>query len=68
MAGFSVRLNDLSLDQIKSSLATINGNLVKQIGKRPITEDERQVALSRITPAAHLEELADCDLVIETAG
>jgi 3-hydroxybutyryl-CoA dehydrogenase len=68
LAGFSVRLNDLTLDQIKSSLATINGNLAKQTSKGAISEEERQAALARISPAARLEELADCDLVIETAA
>jgi len=68
LAGLSVRLNDISPDRIKSSLATINGNLAKQVGKQLITEDARQRALELISPAESIEGLADCDLVIETAA
>ena len=68
LSGFSVLLNDLSLDRIKSSLATINGNMARQVGKSLISEDERKAALARITPAERLDALGDCDLVIETAS
>src|SRR6266542_4142495 len=65
LSGFSVLLNDLSAERIKSSLATINGNMARQLAKNLISEDERKSALARITPADQLESFADCDLVIE---
>jgi 3-hydroxybutyryl-CoA dehydrogenase len=68
LSGFAVLLNDLTLERIKSSLATINGNLAKQVAKGLISEDERHAALARIAPADRLEALAACDLVIETAA
>ena len=68
LSGFSVLLNDLSLDRVKSSLATINGNMARQVGKNLITEEERKAALARITPAEKLDALGNCDLVIETAA
>ena len=68
LSGFSVLLNDLSAERIKSSLATINGNMARQLAKNLISEDERKSALARITPADQLESFADCDLVIETAA
>jgi len=61
-------LNDLSTDRIKSGLATINGNMARQVSKKLISEDERQSALERIIPAENLDAMADCDLVIETAS
>jgi len=67
LAGFDVVLNDVSADRIKSALATINGNLSRQVAKKTITEDVRKAALGRITSTAVLDDLADCDLVIETA-
>jgi len=67
LAGFSVLLNDLAPDRIKEGLATINGNMARQVGKKVITEDQRQAALGRIAPAEKLEQLGDCDLVIESA-
>ncbi len=67
LAGFSVMLNDVAPDRIKASLATINGNMAKQVGKKLITEDDRKAALSRIKAAEKYDDLATCDLVIETA-
>jgi 3-hydroxybutyryl-CoA dehydrogenase len=48
-------------------MATINGNLSRQVVKNIITEDARKKALDRIVPAETIDGLADCDLVIETA-
>jgi 3-hydroxybutyryl-CoA dehydrogenase len=67
LAGYSVLLNDISADRIKAGMATINGNMARQIGKKSITEDDRKSALTRIKPAEKYEALSDCDLVIETA-
>jgi len=68
LSGFSVLLNDISSDRVKSSLATINGNMARQVGKNLISEEDRKAALGRITPAEKLDALGDCDLVIETAA
>ena len=68
LSGFSVLLNDVALDRVKSSLATINGNMARQVGKNLISEEDRKAALGRITPAEKLDALADCDLIIETAS
>ena len=68
LAGFTVLLNDISPDRIRSGLATINGNMARQVTKQLITEDDRRAALERIQPVEALEGLGDCDLVIETAA
>ena len=67
LSGFNVLLNDVSADQIKSGIATINGNMARQVAKNTLKEEERKAALSRIHGAETLEALGDCDLVIETA-
>ncbi|PAY11090.1 3-hydroxybutyryl-CoA dehydrogenase [Bradyrhizobium sp. UFLA03-84] len=67
LAGFDVVLNDVSGDRLKSALATINGNLTRQVAKKAISETERKQGLDRITSAETIDALADCDLVIETA-
>ena len=64
---FDVVLNDVSADRLKSGMATINGNLSRQVAKKVITEDTRKQALARIALAETMEGLADCDLVIESA-
>jgi 3-hydroxybutyryl-CoA dehydrogenase len=67
VAGLNVRLNDLTLDRINQGLATINGNLARQVSRGAISEEDRKEALGRITAAETYEALADCDLVIEAA-
>ncbi len=67
LAGFDVKLNDVSPDRIKAGIATINGNMARQVGKKRITEDERQAGLKRIGTAETIDALGDCDLVIEAA-
>src|ERR1700729_217879 len=60
LAGFDVVMNDVTADRLKSGMATINGNLSRQVAKKAITDDARKQALARIT-------IADCDMVIESA-
>ncbi len=67
LAGFDVKLSDLSPDRVKASIATINGNMARQVSRKRITEEERQTALKRITPVDGYDALGDCDLVIEAA-
>jgi 3-hydroxybutyryl-CoA dehydrogenase len=67
LAGFNVSLYDVATDRIKAGIATINGNMARQVGKHLIAEDDRKAALARIRPAETLDALANCDLVIETA-
>src|SRR5438094_6293506 len=67
LAGFEVKLNDLSSDRVKAGIATINGNMARQVSRKRITEEERQAALKRISPAESFDAFGDCDLVIEAA-
>jgi 3-hydroxybutyryl-CoA dehydrogenase len=67
LAGYSVLINDVSGDRIKEGLATINGNMTRQVARNAISEDQRKSALALIKPAEKYDALAGCDLVIETA-
>src|SRR3954469_21635416 len=67
LSGFDVLLNDVSGDRIKAGLATINGNMARQVSKNAISEEARKTAIGRIKPADKYEAFANCDLVIETA-
>jgi 3-hydroxybutyryl-CoA dehydrogenase len=67
LSGLDVLLYDVSSDRIKSGLATINGNLARQVSRKLIGEQDRQAALARIAPAETMDALGDCDLVIESA-
>src|SRR3982750_1259962 len=66
LAGFDVVLNDVAADRLKSAMATINGNLSRQVTKKIITEDAKKQALERIKSDENIDGLADCDLVIES--
>ncbi|WP_243369674.1 3-hydroxybutyryl-CoA dehydrogenase [Microvirga solisilvae] len=67
LAGFNVRLHDLSDDRINAGLATINGNMARQVSKGAVTDSDRQAALERIKPARGYDDLSVCDIVIEAA-
>jgi 3-hydroxybutyryl-CoA dehydrogenase len=67
LAGLDVVLNDVTADRLKSGMATINGNLSRQVAKKVISEETRNTAIGRIKLTDTLDGLADCDLVIETA-
>ena len=67
LAGYSVMMNDVSGERIKAGMATINGNMARQVSRKAITEDQKKSALALIKPAEKYDELSSCDLVIETA-
>jgi 3-hydroxybutyryl-CoA dehydrogenase len=67
LAGIPVVLNDVAATRLKEALATINGNMARQVSRKRITEDDKTAALKRISTADNYDGLADCDLVIEAA-
>jgi 3-hydroxybutyryl-CoA dehydrogenase len=68
LAGFDVKLHDVAPDRVKAAIATINGNMARQVQRKRITEEQRQAALKLIGNADTLDDLSDCDLVIEAAA
>jgi 3-hydroxybutyryl-CoA dehydrogenase len=67
LAGLNVLLNDIAAERISEGIATISGNLARQVSRQRISDAEREAALKRIMPAKAVGDLADCDLVIEAA-
>lgn len=66
-AGFDIRLHDVAEERINAALATIDGNMARQVSKGALADEERRAAISRIKPAVGLADLGECDLVIEAA-
>ncbi|MBO6903054.1 MAG: 3-hydroxybutyryl-CoA dehydrogenase [Rhizobiaceae bacterium] len=66
-AGFDVLLHDISAEQIEHGIATISGNMARQVSSGKLDEKDRKAALSRIRPAETMQDLAGCDMVIEAA-
>ncbi len=66
-ANYSVILFDQSADAVKQAFARIEKGLNRLVEKEAITAEAAQAAVSRLTPAGSVQELKDCDLVIEAA-
>jgi 3-hydroxybutyryl-CoA dehydrogenase len=67
LAGHDVVMYDINSDRVEAGLATITGNLARQVQKGLIDDAARQAALGRISSSAAVEGLVECDLVIEAA-
>ena len=67
LAGMPVVINDIQAARLKDALATINGNMARQVARKRITEDDKLAALKLITTAETYDGLSDCDIVIEAA-
>jgi 3-hydroxybutyryl-CoA dehydrogenase len=67
LAGYDVRLNDLSLDRIEAGLAVIERNLARQVSRGIIDDAAMKSALSHIKAAESLADIGTSDLAIEAA-
>ena len=67
LAGYDVLLHDVSPDRIEAGIATISGNMARQVHSGKLEDGIRSAALGRISPAVELSDLAGADLVIEAA-
>jgi 3-hydroxybutyryl-CoA dehydrogenase len=67
LAGFSVLLHDAAPDRLEKGIATINGNMARQVSSGKLQEEERAAAMKLIRAAKSTEDLAGVDLAIEAA-
>jgi 3-hydroxybutyryl-CoA dehydrogenase len=67
VAGYRVHIYDLSQERIESGLATINGNLARQVSSGKMSDEDRKTALALISGSGDINDLAPMDLVIEAA-
>ena len=65
--GYDVVLNDIDEAALDRAIATIRGNLERQLRRGVIADRDVDDALSRITPSLGLEPMQECDIVIEAA-
>ncbi|WP_420345404.1 3-hydroxybutyryl-CoA dehydrogenase [Pelagibius sp.] len=68
LAGYDVKLADISEDQAKAALDVIARNMDRQVKRGKIEAAEKDAALARIAPGGGLEMFGDSDLVIEAAS
>ena len=65
--GFDVIVHDISLERAEAGIATIMGNMNRQVAKGKIQESDRDAALDRISPSMDYARLVETDMVIESA-
>jgi 3-hydroxybutyryl-CoA dehydrogenase len=64
--GYEVVLRSRSQEGADKMLKGLETSLAKQVDKGKLTDSERDAALALVSGVTDLEELADCDLVVES--
>ncbi|WP_192182500.1 3-hydroxybutyryl-CoA dehydrogenase [Mesorhizobium amorphae] len=67
LSGYKVLIYDISLERIEKGIATVSGNMARQVGSGKLEEKLRNEAMARISAAPAMADLAGADLVIEAA-
>ena len=62
-----VIIRDIAPEQLERAIQTIDKNLSRSVKKERMTEEEKQAVLENIKTTDKLEDVKDCDLVIEAA-
>ena len=64
-AGYDTVVREVSDDLVKKGLSRIEGSLGKAVEKGKLAAADRDAAWKRISSTTRLEDLSDCDLIIE---
>ncbi|WP_200835016.1 3-hydroxybutyryl-CoA dehydrogenase [Phyllobacterium salinisoli] len=67
LAGYDVFLHDALSERLENGIATINGNMARQVSSGKLDEKAHRDAMTRIRMANRMEDLAGVDLAIEAA-
>ncbi|MGO8867636.1 MAG: 3-hydroxybutyryl-CoA dehydrogenase [Alphaproteobacteria bacterium] len=68
LAGYEVRLGDISKEALDKATQTIERNMNRQVARGTIDEAQKRTAVARIKTGTGFEQFSDCDLVIESAS
>ncbi len=63
--GYDVVMREVDDEAVQAGCNRIERSMARAVERGKISEDERDVALARITPTTNLDDLKPCDLVIE---
>ena len=64
-SGYDVVMRDIEQKFVDSGMNKINKFLGRSVEKGKLSEEEKNKILNKITPTTKLEEVKDCDVVIE---
>ena len=67
LAGYDVRLHDVSRERIDAGLELMDRNLSRQVARGMVTMDDMKAALGRVAPTEGMAALGESDIVIEAA-
>ncbi|WP_424932823.1 3-hydroxybutyryl-CoA dehydrogenase [Amaricoccus macauensis] len=67
VAGYDVRLTDISEEALERARGVIEKNLDRQVSRGKVSAEDRDAALGRLTMGTDLAPIGACDLVIESA-
>lgn len=63
--GYDVIMREVNDDALQAGQQRIQKSLGRGVERGKLSEEERNDALKRITPTTNLDDVSDCDLVIE---
>ena len=64
-SGYEVVMHDIEQKFVDNGMSKINKFLSKGVEKAKLSEEQKNEILNKITPTTKLEEVKDCDVVIE---
>jgi len=64
-AGYPVRLQDIGEAPLGRGMAAIKKSLERLAARGKLTPADKDAALARISPTVKIDDLADCDVVVE---
>jgi 3-hydroxybutyryl-CoA dehydrogenase len=67
LSGYDVLIEDLNPDQLSRAIGIIEKNMHRQAARGLIKDDVVEPALKRIKTTQNLDDMKDCDFVIEAA-
>jgi 3-hydroxyacyl-CoA dehydrogenase len=65
--GFDVKITDATREALDRGMARIKTNYETSVKRGSLAQDEMDKRLARIHPVPSIEDIADCDVVIEAA-
>jgi 3-hydroxyacyl-CoA dehydrogenase len=63
--GYDVKITDATPEALERGMARIKGNYETSVKRGSLAQDEYERRFARIHPVASIEELGECDVVIE---
>jgi 3-hydroxybutyryl-CoA dehydrogenase len=66
-SGYEVFMRDIQESFVARGMAIIDGNLSRNVKKGKMTETEKEAIMTRIHPTVEVEDLVDCDIIVEAA-